>query len=114
LATQAVTKHKEGKLEDAIAFYLEVIELDENQPAWVYANVIILLAQNDFVNQAKELVKKAFEKHHESDDIYRAIEIVFRSENDLLTSVPNYLGEALAAKEEWEQAIAVTLNIKLW
>lgn len=55
LTTQAVTKHKEGKLEEAIAFYLEAIELDSNQPAWVYGNAITLMAQSDLLNQGLEL-----------------------------------------------------------
>jgi O-antigen biosynthesis protein len=99
LTTEAVTKHKEGKSEEAIAFYLEVIEIDENQPAWVYSNVITLLTKNGFVNRAKELGKKALKNHQASDDIYRAMGIVYRSDNDQVTSAHNYQ-EALRLNEQ--------------
>ncbi|MGL6344034.1 MAG: hypothetical protein ACRC80_33420, partial [Waterburya sp.] len=72
LTTQAVTKHKEGKIEEAIAFYLEVIELDENQPDWIYGNVITLMAQIDRLDEGLELGEKSLKIHPKSDEIYRA------------------------------------------
>jgi tetratricopeptide (TPR) repeat protein len=83
LTTQAVAKHKEGKLEDAIAFYLEVIDLDSHQPAWLYSNAITLMAQIDHLQGGLELGEKALRIHPKSDEIYRMIEILFHQKNDL-------------------------------
>jgi tetratricopeptide (TPR) repeat protein/glycosyltransferase involved in cell wall biosynthesis len=83
LTTQAVTKHKEGNLEDAIAFYSEAIELDENQPAWVYANVITLMTQIDRLNEGLELGEKALKIHPESDEIEKALKTIQQKKNHL-------------------------------
>jgi tetratricopeptide (TPR) repeat protein len=83
LTTQAVAKHKEGKLEEALSFYLEVIELDSNQPAWVYGNVITLMAQTNLLDQGVELREKALKFHPDSDEIYRAIGILSEKQQDI-------------------------------
>jgi glycosyltransferase involved in cell wall biosynthesis len=83
LTTQAVTKHKEGKLEEAIAFYLEAIELDENQPAWVYGNAITLLAQIDYLNEGLKLGEKALKSYPESDEIEQALKTIQQKKNHL-------------------------------
>ena len=90
LTNQAVKKHKEGKAEEAIAFYLKIIKLDEKQPAWIYGNVITLMAQNGFSDRAAEIGEKAIAINSDSDDIYRAMGIVFRSKNNLLASFNSY------------------------
>lgn len=73
LHTQAVAKHKEGNLEEAISFYLESIEVDENQPDWVYANTIILLVELGHLDRALELGERAQKIYANSDKILPAI-----------------------------------------
>lgn len=83
LTTQAVANHKEGKLEDAIAFYLEVIELDENQPAWLYSNAITLLIQLNHLKEGFELGEKAEKIYPESDEIYQANRSLVHHQNNI-------------------------------
>ncbi len=103
LTTQAVAKHKEGKLEEAIAFYLEVIELDNNQPAWVYGNAITLMAQVDRLDEGLELGEKALNLHPESDEIYRAIGTIHQKKNNSNTGIKN-----ITKQIEWLTTEAVT------
>ncbi len=90
LTTQAVAKHKEGKAEEAIAFYLEVIELDNNQPAWVYGNVITLFGQVERLDGGLELGEKALKIHPESDEIYRALGLVYENQENDFKCIENY------------------------
>lgn len=97
LTTQAVTKHKEGKLKEAIAFYLEAIELDSNQLAWVYGNAITLMAQTNRLDEGLKLGEKALIIHPESDEIYRAIAIVYEKQQDIFNCI-EYYQKAIALK----------------
>ena len=99
LTDQAVKSHKAGKIEEAIACYLELIELDETQPCWIYGNTIILLAQNGFVNRAKTIGEKATKRYPKSDDLYRAMGIAYRHENNLVASANSY-EEAIRLNEK--------------
>ena len=90
LHAEAVAKHKEGKLEKAISFYFKSIEVDENQPAWIYGNVITLLAEVGRLDEALELGEKAEKLHPESDEVYRAIAILFNKKGDIIGCVDNY------------------------
>jgi GT2 family glycosyltransferase/tetratricopeptide (TPR) repeat protein len=90
LTNQAVARHKEGKLEEAIAFYLEVIELDSNQPAWVYGNVITLMAQVEPLDEGLELGNKALNIYPESDEIYCAIAILYEKQQDTSNCIQHY------------------------
>ena len=81
--TQAVGKHKEGQAEEAITFYLEAIALDNNQPAWVYGNTITLLAEIGSLDQGLKLGEKAEKFHPESDEVYRAIGLVYEKQKDI-------------------------------
>jgi O-antigen biosynthesis protein len=90
LTTQAVTKHKEGKAEEAIAFYLEVIELDENQPSWVYGNVITLMAQGKHLSKGQELEEKALKIYPESAEIYRAAGVLHEKQQDIDNCIEQY------------------------
>lgn len=45
LHTQAVNKHKQNHLGDALNLYLQSIELNELQSEWIYANAITVSAQ---------------------------------------------------------------------
>lgn len=90
LHTQAVANHKEGKLEEAISFYSQSIEIDENQPAWIYGNLITLLAQVGRLDEAIALGVKAEKLHSESDEVYRAIGLVYESTNELEICIEKY------------------------
>lgn len=90
LHTQAVAKHKEQKLEEAIDLYLESIAIDENQPEWIYGNVITLLAQVGRFAQGLELEKQAIKLHPKSDEVCRAIAILLEKKLDLINSVKYY------------------------
>ena len=90
LINQAVKKHKEGNLEQAIALYLELIELDSEQPAWIYGNAITLLAKLGRYEEGLSLGKKALKIHHESDEIYRAIGLACYKKNDLKNCIKFY------------------------
>ena len=90
LHTQAVVKHKENKLEEAIAFYVEAIELDKNQPAWVYGNTITLLAEVNNVAQGLNLGEKAENLYPESDEIYRALGLVYEKQQDTINCIKKY------------------------
>ncbi|MDJ0531376.1 MAG: hypothetical protein QNJ70_02570 [Xenococcaceae cyanobacterium MO_207.B15] len=90
LHTEAVTKHKEGKLEEAISFYLKAIELDENQPDWIYSNAIILLAQTGKVSKGLELKAKAETIHSDSDTICRSIAVALDVAHKLVESIEYY------------------------
>ncbi len=124
LTTEAVAKHKEGKAEEAIAFYLEVIELDCNQPAWVYGNAITLMAQSNRLDEGVELGEEALKIHPESDEIYRAIALVYENHNNIEECIKYYnkaievepnqpdwvycnLAKQLLQQDKIEQAIAV-------
>ena len=89
LHSKAVAKHKEGKLQEAISFYLESIELDENQPAWIYGNVITLLAEVERFDESLKLGEEAAKIHPESDEVYRAIAIVMNQKGDLIGCINN-------------------------
>ena len=90
LHTQAVEKHKKGELTKAIDFYLESIRIDENQPDWIYGNVIILLAQLERFNEALKLGEQAEKLHPESDVVYRAMGIGFYHQNIHANTIEKY------------------------
>lgn len=103
LTTQAVTKHKEGKLEEAIAFYLEVIELDPNQPAWVYGNAITLLSKLKKYDQALQLATEALASHSNSDEIYKALGLLNWQKGNFEESIKYY-----------QQAVKLNCNQPFW
>ncbi|MGK7899286.1 MAG: hypothetical protein AB4372_38130, partial [Xenococcus sp. (in: cyanobacteria)] len=76
LQNQAVAKHKAGQAEEAIAFYLEAISLDHNQPAWIYGNAMTLLAETNSLDQGLQLAEKAAQFHPTSDEVYREIGLI--------------------------------------
>ena len=90
LTTQAVAKHKEGKLEEAIAFYLEVIELNSKSPSWVYGNVIASMAKTGYSDEVLKLGEKALNLYPHSDEIYRSIGIAFEVIGELESSAKCY------------------------
>ncbi|MGL4759111.1 MAG: tetratricopeptide repeat protein [Patescibacteria group bacterium] len=90
LTTKAVAKHKENQKEEAISLYLEVIKLDNNQPAWIYGNVITLMAQTNLLDEGLELGKNAIKIHPESDEIYRALGNIFYIKKDVSKCIKKY------------------------
>ncbi len=70
---QAVSRHKEGKFEEAVSYYLEAIDLDTNQPDWVYANLIILLGKIEHFDESAQVEKLALSIHPQSSEIYRSL-----------------------------------------
>lgn len=127
LSTKAAVEHKEGNLDEAIALYLESIEIDENQPSWLYGNLITLLAQSGQLELGSELGRKALAIHHESDEIYRAFGLILAKQDRLEASldyyaksvalnqnqpdwVYSYLIEHLSTKGELVQALDLGLQ----
>lgn len=90
LHTQAVAKHKKGELTEAITFYLQSIAIDENQPAWIYGNVITLLAELGNFDEGLALEKKAEKLHPESDELCRAGGILHTNQDNIKRSTILY------------------------
>ena len=90
LHTQAVIKHKEGELEEAIYFYLEAIKIDKNQPDWIYSNAIILLAETAQIEKALDLKSKVEKIHSNSDLVFRAIAVALDMADRLFESAEYY------------------------
>ncbi|MEO1341958.1 MAG: tetratricopeptide repeat protein [Cyanobacteria bacterium J06635_13] len=125
LTTQATKKHKEGDLEEAIAYYLEVIASDEPHADWIYGNAVTLLAQVGRSDEALKLGENALTICSESEAIHRAMGLVYeKQENnckciehyktavDLMPKQPDWLYCNLAKKlldsEQIEAAITIS------
>ena len=88
---QAVTQHKENKLDTALEFYLESIELDEIQPDWIYGNAIIISAQTGKFNTGRKLKATAEMLYPNSAEIQRAIAIFSHKSNNIKEASKYYL-----------------------
>ena len=86
LSSLAVAKHKEGKLEEAIAFYLEIIALDPYQPCSLYVNLVSLMTKID-PTEAIEIGERSLVIHPNSAELCQT------------------LGMALSKNKEFERAI---------
>ena len=91
LHSQAVIKHKQNKLDEALHLYLEALELDEYQPEWIYGNTIMICAQTGKSEIGMELKEKAERIYPESEEIYRAIGLLFHKSNNRKTAIECYL-----------------------
>jgi GT2 family glycosyltransferase/glycosyltransferase involved in cell wall biosynthesis len=103
LTNEAVSKHKSGQSKEAVIYYLELIKLASQSPAWIYGNAITLLAKIDRLDEALNLSNKALDIHLISDEIYRAIGIVYDKKNDISNSI-NYYRQAIrlnSNQPEW-------------
>lgn len=80
---QAVSRHKEGKFEEAVSYYLEAIEIDTNQPDWVYANLITLLGKIKHFDESKQIEKLALGIYPQSSEIYRSLGENARESQDI-------------------------------
>ena len=124
LSAKAVVKHKEEYLDKAIALYLESIEIDENQPSWLYDNLITLLARTEQLELGVSISEKALALYPESDEIYRAFGLILAKQGEIEISliyyqksvalnqnqpdwVYSYIVENLVAKSRFERAINI-------
>ncbi|WP_019505359.1 glycosyltransferase [Pleurocapsa sp. PCC 7319] len=90
LQNKAIANQKEGNLKEAIAYYLEVIKLDDNQPTWLYSNVIHLLAQLERFKEGLEQGNKALIRHPESEELHRAIGLVYEKQQNTINCIEKY------------------------
>lgn len=100
LLDKAIKKHKEGSEQEAIAFYLEVIDFPGDRQAWIYGNVVSLLAKVGRVDEAFSLGKKAIEVHPDSDEVCRAFGIVADKYEDEEKSIEYYLRATKLNREQ--------------
>lgn len=89
--TQAVIKHKQDKSHEALYLYLQAIELDQNQPEWIYGNAIMLCGQIGKLKIGVEIKKKAEKLYPASDEIYRSVSILFHNSNKIEEAIECYL-----------------------
>ena len=90
LTNLAVKNHKDGKLEEAIACYLKLIDSDINQPTWIYANVIILFGQTKNLTEGLKIKQKVLELYAESDEIHRALGVLYENSEDSSKCISHY------------------------
>jgi tetratricopeptide (TPR) repeat protein len=88
---QAVIQHKEKKLDTALEFYLESIELDEIQPEWIYGNAIVISAQTNKFDIGTELKERAETLYPNSAEIQRAIGMFSHKSNNINEASKHYL-----------------------
>ena len=90
LRTQAIALHKAGKAAAAVDVYLKAIELEPNQPDWVYGNAVTLLGQIELFERGLELGKQGLTIYSKSADLYRAIAILYENQDDSSNCIQNY------------------------
>ncbi|MBW4535335.1 MAG: tetratricopeptide repeat protein [Pleurocapsa minor HA4230-MV1] len=114
LHTQAVNKHKQNQLEDALNLYLQSIELNELQSEWIYANAITVAAQIRNYATAQSLVIKAHKIYANSSEISRASGIFFHKINHLDKAIASYQKSIILDSEqpEWVYAKLIDLLIQ--
>ncbi len=110
---QAVSRHKEGKLEEAVSYYLEAIEIDPNQPDWVYGNLIILLGKIQHFDESEQIEKLALSIHPQSSEIYRSLAENAREMQDMARCLV-YLQQALDIDENHPYWVYTALAEDLW
>ena len=91
LHNQAVTLHKQNKLDKALEYYLQSIELDEVQPDWIYGNAIVISAQTGKLDAGRELKATAEKLYPNSAEIQRAIGIFSHKTNNIKEASKYYL-----------------------
>jgi GT2 family glycosyltransferase/glycosyltransferase involved in cell wall biosynthesis/tetratricopeptide (TPR) repeat protein len=99
LTSEAVTRHKAGDLEAAISYYLQVIDVVDQVPAWIYGNTITLLAKVERSEEAIALGQQALAEYPTSDEIYRAVGIAAVKQGNDDQSI-NYFSQALEINPE--------------
>jgi glycosyltransferase involved in cell wall biosynthesis len=91
LQKQILDTYNDGDDRQTWEFCLNAINLDSQQPVWIYVTAINLSAQMTFNVQAEVVQRKAVETHPSSDEIYRSIGMYFKSKNNKQKSIENYL-----------------------
>jgi tetratricopeptide (TPR) repeat protein len=114
LHTQAVNKHKQNQLEDALNLYLQSIELNELQSEWIYANAITVAAQIRNYATAQSLIIQANKIYANSSEISRASGIFFHKTNHLDKAIASYQKSIILDSEqpEWVYAKLIDLLIQ--
>ncbi|PSB12536.1 hypothetical protein C7B62_01580 [Pleurocapsa sp. CCALA 161] len=115
LHTQAVTKHKQNQLGDALNLYLQSIELNELQSEWIYANAITVSAQIGNYDTAHTLTIKANRIYTNSAEIARASGIFFHKINHLDKAIASYQKsiDLDSNQPEWVYAKLIDLLIQV-
>lgn len=90
LSHQAIAKHKAGKLEEAIAFYLEIVVADSNQPCSLYLNLISLMIKVNMLDQGIEVGQKALTVHANSDELHRNLGMMLGKKQNFERSINHY------------------------
>ena len=90
LAPQDVATSEAEKLENALSLYLQSIKLDENQPEWIYGNSITLSAHLNRFDIAAQLKDKAERLYQQSDEIYRAIALLYEKQDRFDMAIEYY------------------------
>ena len=90
LHNQAVDHHKKGELANAVKLYQEAIKLDNDQPAWVYGNLLTLLTELKAVDQAVALGVQIKADYNDSDDFLRAFALALEEQGNLSSSIIYY------------------------
>ncbi len=86
-----VLDKKEDTL-SSIYYYRQAIKLNSDQPLWVYFHLTELLIRHDSLDEAIQIGQQGIRQNPESHWLHY------------------YLGEAFAAKQEWQQAIAAYIR----
>jgi glycosyltransferase involved in cell wall biosynthesis len=105
LNKQAVVIHQEGKLQEAIAFYLEAIELEPKQSVSIYTNLINLMIQSQNFEQALEVQQKVLKIHPESHEVKQALVELSKYLKDSENNLINPLEQQLKSELEIQKRI---------
>ena len=103
LHTQAVEKHKQGELTEAVELYQKAIAIQQEQPPWIYGNTITLLTQLEQLDEAISIGNLGISIHPNGEEIFRALGLAFYSQGDLENCIDYY-----------QKAIALNQNQPPW
>ncbi|MEL6580762.1 MAG: tetratricopeptide repeat protein [Cyanobacteria bacterium J06621_12] len=114
LHAQAVLKHKQNQLDDALSFYLRSIEIDELQCEWIYANAITISAQIEKYDVAQKLTTQAHQIYSDSDEIFRASGIFFHRVNQVTKAIASFQRAIDLERQqpEWVYAKLIELLVR--
>lgn len=99
----AVEKHKEGDIVESVSLYQQAIDLDKEQPTWVYGNIITLLSQLGRTEQAIQIGELAYQQYPNAEEIVRSLGIALHNQGDIDNSLKKY-----------QQAIAINPKQPPW
>lgn len=115
---------KQGNIDKAVENYKRSIELNNQQPVWVYSTLGRLLTDQKNWEQAIAIYQKALEIYPENEKFYQSLGNVAKNKGDLDTAITNYrqgievnpqqqtwvyltLGELLIEQEKYDEAILI-------